>query len=264
MANNVVFAGGKFTAARPPGVAVGGAGSVTANNFFAYDITTGNRVAAHSHSMNGQVLAVSASPDGSRVYVGGDFTTVDGVARNHIVAFDTATGAVVTTFRASVSGQVRAISATDSTVYVGGNFFSANGSTRRRLAAFNASAATQATAILPWAPTADDNKVSAMVVSPDKSRVIVGGSFTTINGAPAQRHGLGRRGHRCRPAVGCEPAAAQRWNRKCHQQPQDGRSEHLRFGLRLRDRSVRGRLRGRRRAQASSSGPTTATATPTT
>ena len=162
---------------------------MTANNFFAYDITTGNRVAAHSHSMNGQVLAVSASPDGSRVYVGGDFTTVDGVARNHIVAFDTTTGAVVTNFRASVSGQVLAISATDTTVYVGGNFFSANGSTRRRLAAFNASAATTAAAILPWAPKADDNKVSSMVVSPDKSRVIVGGSFTTINGAPA--NGMG-------------------------------------------------------------------------
>ena len=189
VAKNVVFAGGKFTAARPPGVAVGGAGSVTASNFFAYDITTGNRVAAHSHSMNGQVLAVSASPDGSRVYVGGDFTTVDGVARNHIVAFDTTTGAVLSNFRASVSSRVRAISATDSTVYAGGDFFSANGSARRRLAAFNASATTQAAAILPWAPTADDNKVSSMVVSPDRSRVIVGGSFTTLNGASA--NGMG-------------------------------------------------------------------------
>ena len=108
--------------------------------------------------MNGQVLAVSASPDGSRVYVGGDFTTVDGVARNHLVAFDTDTGEVVNSFRGSVSGQVRAITATDTTVYVGGSYFSANGSTRSRLAAFNASATTAAAAILPWAPTADDNK----------------------------------------------------------------------------------------------------------
>ena len=32
------------------------------------------------------------SPDGSRVYVGGDFTSVDGVAHAHLAAFDTATG----------------------------------------------------------------------------------------------------------------------------------------------------------------------------
>ena len=37
---------------------------------------------------------IRASPDGSRVYVGGDFTTVDGAARNHIAAFNTATGAL--------------------------------------------------------------------------------------------------------------------------------------------------------------------------
>ena len=40
---------------------------------------TGNRVAALSHTVNGQVLSVQKSPDGSRVYIGGDFTTVDGV-----------------------------------------------------------------------------------------------------------------------------------------------------------------------------------------
>ena len=37
---------------------------------------------------------ITASPDGSRVYVGGDFTAVDGAARGHVAAFDTATGAL--------------------------------------------------------------------------------------------------------------------------------------------------------------------------
>ena len=64
----------------PPGVAAGGAGEVAANNIFAYDITTGNRVASFSHSLNAQGLDITRSPDGSRVYVVGDFTTVDGVA----------------------------------------------------------------------------------------------------------------------------------------------------------------------------------------
>src|SRR6478735_7323642 len=91
---NNVFAGGSFSTARPAGVAAGGAGQVAQNNFIGYDITTGNRVAALSHSVNGQVLSVKKSPDGSRVYIGGDFTTVDGVARNHIAAFNGSTGAL--------------------------------------------------------------------------------------------------------------------------------------------------------------------------
>ena len=76
---NTVYATGSFTKARPPGVAAGGAGEVDALNIFAYDITTGNRVASFSHSLNAQGRAVTASPDGSRIYVGGDFTAVDGL-----------------------------------------------------------------------------------------------------------------------------------------------------------------------------------------
>src|SRR6478735_6519906 len=72
IANNVAVAGGKFTRARPPGVSAGGAGEVGAQNFFAYDVTTGNRIASFAHSVNGQILAVTKSPDQTRIYIGGD------------------------------------------------------------------------------------------------------------------------------------------------------------------------------------------------
>ncbi|MGI8867725.1 MAG: PKD domain-containing protein [Mycobacteriales bacterium] len=182
---NTVYATGSFTKARPPGVAAGGTGEIAANNIFAYSLTNGNPISNFSHSLNGQGLAITASPDGSRVYVGGDFTTVDGAARNHVAAFTTATGALVTSFVPSLSGQVAALTASSSTLYVGGNFFSANGATRRRLASYN----TATGALLSWAPTADDYKVAAMALSPDGSRVIVGGSFTTLNGNSANSMG---------------------------------------------------------------------------
>ena len=82
--NNIVYATGSFTKARPPGVAPGGPGEVDAQNIFAYDITTGQRVASFNHSLNAQGLVIAASPDESRVYVGGDFTAVDGIARGHV------------------------------------------------------------------------------------------------------------------------------------------------------------------------------------
>ena len=76
------------------------------------------------------MLAIAASPDGSRIYVGGDFTTVDGGNRYRIAAFNTATGAVISSFRPVVDSQVRAIAATNTAVYVGGTFSTVNGVAR--------------------------------------------------------------------------------------------------------------------------------------
>lgn len=174
---NTVYVTGQFTKARPPGVAAGGAGEITANNIFAYDITTGNRVSSFSHSLNAQGRSVAASPDGTKLYVGGDFTTVDGQARGRIAQFDLPGGALNTTFKPSLNSGVRALATAGSTVYAGGSFTAIGGTSRTRLAAFNSGGTLQS-----WAPKVDDGQVWSMVVAPDASRVIVGGSFTTLNG----------------------------------------------------------------------------------
>ncbi len=182
---NTVYATGSFTRARPPGVAPGGVGEVDARNIFAFDIRTGTRLASFNHSLNAQGRFVTASPDGTRVYVGGDFTSVDGFARGHVASFETATGALVPTFAPSVSGTVRTLQATNTTVYVGGAFTQAGGQTRFRLASFSASNGT----LTGWNPSADDENVWSMVLTPDQSKVVVGGPFTSINNQPA--YGMG-------------------------------------------------------------------------
>jgi large repetitive protein len=182
-----VYVTGSFTKARPPGVPAGDPSEVDAANIFAFDLTTGQRVASFNHSLNAQGLVVKASPDGSRVYVGGDFSMVDGVSRGHVAAFSTATNALVTTWAPNVGGQVRGFGITADTVYVGGNFPSANAQTRTSLAAFNVTNSQ----IKPWAPTAEGTGgyVWTMTMTPDSSRVIVGGSFSTLNLQPA--YGMG-------------------------------------------------------------------------
>ncbi len=100
-----------------------------------------------------------------------------GGTRNHIAEFDTATGALISTFAPNVNGRVKAIAATNSTVYFGGSFTTVNGVARGNLAAVSASDGS----LLSWAPTADDNMVAAMVLAPDGSKVIVGGQFSTLN-----------------------------------------------------------------------------------
>ncbi|GAA4092983.1 hypothetical protein [Actinomadura miaoliensis] len=177
---NTVYATGKFTKARPPGTAAGSSKEVNAQNILAFDIRTGNLVTTFKHSLNGQGLRIVRSPDGKRVYVGGEFTAVDGQPRSRLAAFDTATGKLVAGFAPKVSNKVRAIAATNSTVYFGGNFFNVNGKSRTRLAAVKASDGSLVDA---WRPTADDDEVFAMAMAPGNTRVLIGGRFQKINGA---------------------------------------------------------------------------------
>ncbi len=178
---NTVYAGGKFNNARPAGAAPG-TNLTPRGNLLAYDITTGNLITSFAPSLNGQVLGVAASPDNSRIYVVGDFTTADGQTRRRVAAYSTATGALITAFNpAGVSSQARAVVATNDTVYVGGGFQGAGtGSPARgNLAAFRASDG----ALLNWNPNADYT-VWALAKSSDGSAIFAGGSFQNVGGQP--------------------------------------------------------------------------------
>ncbi|HEY0508089.1 MAG TPA: radical SAM protein, partial [Blastococcus sp.] len=191
---NTVFVAGSFTRARPAGAAAGTQETVR-NNLLAYDITSGNLITGFAPDLNAQALVVTKSPDGSRIYVGGDFTSANGQARSRVAAYDATTGALIDGFRPSVNGQVRALAATNDTVYIGGSLSAVGGVSRSRLAA--ASAATGA--LLPWAPvpgvgpttgnrdgnTATSNVPMAMVVTGGGDQVVVSGRFDTMNGVKA-------------------------------------------------------------------------------
>ena len=190
---NTVYAVGKFNNARPAGAAPG-TQLTTRNNMLAYNITTGALITSFAPDLNAQALAVAASPDGTRLYVGGDFTIANGQTRNRIAAYNTATGALVSTFSSSVYGSVKAITATNTTVYVGGNFnaIGPGGQARKNFAAFNAANG----AVLPWAPIAGEGinengtpaksaAVLGIVVVPSANKVVAVGRFGYLNGVRA-------------------------------------------------------------------------------
>lgn len=179
IAGNTVYVGGEFTNARPAGADPGTQLTPRAN-LLAYDLTTGELVTSFQADTNARVNAIAVSPDGSRVYVGGQFTTVGGQTRYRIAAFDTTTRQLVSSWQPSLDASVYSIVATNDTVYVGGGFSQADGQPRQRLAAFDAHTG----ALLDWAPTAD-NLVRGMALTPDGSRVVIGGMFGTVNGSTA-------------------------------------------------------------------------------
>jgi fibronectin type 3 domain-containing protein len=195
-AKNDVFIVGDFTSLRPPGDPAG-TGEVPATYFAALNDNTGAMdPAIATHSFTGQPAGtlpltngiVAASPDGSVVYVGGTFTKVDGVTRNHIAAFNSSTGALITSWHPSFNGQVNAIAQVGNTVYVGGTFTTAAGTTVSNLAAINATNG----AALAWGattPTTDDT-VDALAVTPDGSQVVIGGYFDTVDGLSKSADGL--------------------------------------------------------------------------
>ncbi len=196
---DTVYVAGRFTSARPAGAAPG-TQLTTRNNLLAYDVRTGALITSFAPDLNAQALTVAASPDGRRIYVGGDFTRANGQVRNRVAAYDTATGALVANWAPSVSGQVGAIAVTGSTVYLGGEFAAVGSTSRSRLAAVT----TATGALLPWAPvpgtgptsgnrlpndpTANartSNDVLALVVTGGGSQVVAAGRFYSMNGAVA-------------------------------------------------------------------------------
>jgi hypothetical protein len=195
MVGNTVYATGSFSRARPAGARVG-TNETPRANLLAYDINTGALLTGFDHKLNAQGLALAVSPDLERLYVGGDFTTVDGAAHSRLAAFDVATGALLTGFTAGPNGRVKALAATNDTVYAGGGFSaSSNGAKRSNLAAYSSTGL-----LLPWAPAANAS-VAAVVMSPGQSLVVIGGSFSAINGVTY--HALG--------AIGASSGAPVTW-----------------------------------------------------
>ncbi|MCX7110621.1 MAG: Ig-like domain repeat protein [Proteobacteria bacterium] len=141
------------------------------------DASTGNPVASFP-KVKGIVRAVAADGVGGW-YIGGEFTSVGGVARNYLAHIN-ADGTLDPVWNPNADGTVRALAVSGTTVYVGGSFSSIGGTTRNRLAAFDTSTGS----LLAWNPDANF-QVLALAVS--GTTVYVGGEFTTVGGTVRNR-----------------------------------------------------------------------------
>ena len=178
---NTVYAAGSFSNARAA-LAAPGTNLTPRSNILAYDVTTGGLL-PFAPQVNGVIKSIARSSDGSRIYIGGSFTQVNGSARYNFAALDAQSGQLVSGFAPSVGGVgVFGITVLGDSVYVAGNFTQANGTARKNFAAFAASNG----ALRAWAPTSD-LQVDALVTDPDGSQIIAGGRFSMVNGLTSQR-----------------------------------------------------------------------------
>ena len=134
---NRVFIAGSFTSLAntvAPTTTVNQAGLAS------YNLQTGLIDTSFRPTFNGSVAAVEASPDGTKLFVGGSFNTVNGVAKQKVASLNLTTGAPLSTFgfTNNTNNQVQSLAATNSTLYVGGRYTRINGVLRTGVAAVNA------------------------------------------------------------------------------------------------------------------------------
>lgn len=130
---------------------------------------------ANMSTVNVMTLCIS----GSTIYCGGSFTTAGGQSRSNIAELDIATGSA-SSWNPGTNGDVKAIRVSGSTVFIGGSFTSIGGQPRNYLAAVDV-----AGNVLPWNPSpAIIGTPRVYTIALSGNNVYVGGSFTSIGGAP--------------------------------------------------------------------------------
>jgi hypothetical protein len=129
------------------------------------------------HASN-DVRALALSPDGSTLYAGGSFTTVEGAAHRGVVAVDVAHHALVSSWKGAAAGTVRDLIARGNDVYVAGKVTSVGGVAQRGIGALDATTGKRDAAFQFSA----DNDVLGLALT--GTRLILSGSFTQIDGSP--------------------------------------------------------------------------------
>jgi hypothetical protein len=181
VAGGVVYAGGDFTSVRPPGSPLG-SGEVARNHLAAFSASTGNLITSFDPDVNGRVLDVEVSPDGSKLYVAGSFTSIGGVARERIARLNLPSGTVDTAWSADANAIVATVAVNNNAVYVGGDFSSIKGVARTRIARLSATNGNVNTTF----NASSDKRIAESAIAPNGSRLLVGGENDVVNGQPQE------------------------------------------------------------------------------
>ncbi|HEY1484976.1 MAG TPA: hypothetical protein VGF84_02665, partial [Micromonosporaceae bacterium] len=192
---STVVLGGTFTSVTPHG------SSTTFPDQFITEFTagTGARVASFAPSVNGDVDTLAPGPTAGTVYVGGTFSTIDGVT-SKLALISTTTGAIVPGWTSpKINGAVNSIVLSGGQLYVGGYFATVGGKSHIGLVVLNPTTGAVSPTVTPafvghhnynrlCIPSARTTCASAgtgikaMDINPAGNRLITIGNFTTAGG----------------------------------------------------------------------------------
>ena len=181
---NTVIIGGDFT--KVANASVNGSVQYSRRGIAAFNATTGVVSTTFNPLLDGDVEVVIPSADAQSVYIAGGFNSINGINRRKVARISLTTGAPVAAFNANgVDGLVRDLRLVGNTLYMGGLFNTVNGVSRNFLASLDPTTGALTPKVdLGFAGlhNGGTGKVIKMDVTPDGSRMLITGNFTSING----------------------------------------------------------------------------------
>ncbi|HEY8482299.1 MAG TPA: PKD domain-containing protein [Spirillospora sp.] len=180
-----VYVGGSFTQVKEPG---GNKPTLTRNRLFAFDAATGAIDPDFTPDLNkGEASALLAAPDGRSLYVGGNFSEINGERHFVLARLDARTGAPITSFDPQLSARVRDLRLAGGRLYVAGTFATVDGVSRPALATLDPQTGARDDFVdLDFAGTQTGDGVTQvykMDISPDGSKLVGIGNFSSVAGA---------------------------------------------------------------------------------
>ncbi len=140
------------------------------------------------------VRSLALSADDSTLYVGGNYATIVGQARNGLAAISTADGSLISGFNPTITqvpfggGTLGAIlslrlSPDEATLYFGGELTAVGGQARPGLAAVQTSDGSLVASFNPTLTTLSGSPtISSLSLTADGTRLYIGGAFVTVSG----------------------------------------------------------------------------------
>jgi hypothetical protein len=178
-----IYAGGAFgSVSTAPGVSPGG--TFARSNIVAFNASTGVVSTSFAPSVNGEVWGLAS--DGSSLWIGGTFTSVNGVPRRGVAKLNPATGAVDSAFDAHLaSGKVTELALAGGRLLAGGTFpgklRALNRDTGANTGYLNLSISGSVTS------NAGPVEVYRFAVNPAGTRLVAVGNFTSVGGQTRYR-----------------------------------------------------------------------------
>lgn len=202
---STMYAGGELNTV----LSANRATTYTRKNLFSFNPSTG-AVTSWAPAASGAVYAMEPSADGRYLYIGGEFRTFDGVSVKKLVKYDLQEKRLVTTFKFPIgTPRVSDLQLVNGRLFVSGNFpggiVAVNPDTGARTSYFDGvKAAGQETG---WS-----TRIYRFSINPAGNRMVVIGSFTSINGQPRQQVAMLKLGS---SSATLSPWYSARWDLDC-------------------------------------------------
>jgi hypothetical protein len=179
---NTVVVGGSFTQ-----VSEANGSWITRNNIFAFDVTNGRISSTFVPSVDGKIESVQAAGDGTSVFIGGYFKTVNGVVTKRLAKLDVTSGQLVPGFKGKVTAGKRILDmeVRGGVLYIGGQFSKTQGGAVDSLAALDPVTGAldhDLSFDFAGANNGGPTRVQRFDVSGDGTTLVAIGNFTTVDG----------------------------------------------------------------------------------